>query len=151
MKSTTYLAIGVSVGALALYYYRHAPVNLLKKYLRGGEIKDSVNYLRITIPFVVSDMSVESARRVADSLKPREVIPTFSPPGLKFVFNPIVIPFSYGDFVWQPSPYQYKLMGSPADAKVRSMAKSAYKAGYRTTITDVPGGKKITFILEVPL
>lgn len=140
----TVLALG---GAYAMR--RAALEAMIREWLGGAPPGE--NYLQISIPFTVSDMAVDSARTVADSLKPRAVTPVLAPPGLDFHFQPILIATEFVEFRWQPPPYRRKLTGQPSDSAIKRLARAAYKTLYKTKVEKLRSGWKITLIGEVPL
>lgn len=146
-------AVGVPVGMAAAYAFRRGAIIAFVRSWLGGPPVSPENYIQFSMAFNISDMDMESARKVADSLKPRSITPVYDPPALQFTFNPIHIPTKFIEFRWQPPPYRHELFGRPSRGAIRRLAESAYKTLYKTKIERMAGGSgwTITLLAEVPL
>lgn len=146
-----YAAVGVTLGIGATYALRKAAVKAFLREWLGGPPAPTENYIQIAIPFTIKDMDIASARKVADSLKPRLVTPVFDPPALDFHFDPIVISTRFVQFRWQPARYRRKLVGRPSKGAIRRLAEATYRTAYKTRIDKIATGWKVTLVAEVPL
>jgi len=124
---------------------------LILKFLRERYIlQPAGDYVRITVPLPTSNLSSESARRIAETLKPREIQPRFSPPGLLVKWKPIRIASHGFVFSWQP-PDKFidlskKPQGRSAEA-IREAAKVASKAVAKTRVYRTEAGTWIADIV----
>jgi len=124
---------------------------LILKILREKyTLRPAGDYVRITVPLPTSNLSSESARRIMEALKPREVQPRFSPPGLLVKWKPIKIASHGFVFSWQP-PDKFidlskKPQGRSAEA-IRKAAKVASKAVAKTRVYRTETGTWIADIV----
>ena len=146
-------AVGIPLGiGVAILLRKEVMARFIESWItRFGPLRPPENYLRLNFPFVIKDMDKESARRVADDIKPLSVSPVYAPPSLDFHFKPIVISTRYIQFRWQPPAHRFPLTGKPDKGKVNRMAEAAIKSLYKTKIDRVPAGWKITLVAEIPI
>lgn len=153
MKGHLLTIVGIPLGiGLAILLRRETVANFIEGWIaRLGPPRPPENYLRLSIPFVIKDMDKESARRVADDIKPISVTPVYRPPALEFNFKPIVISTKYIQFRWQPPAHRYPLTGKPDSGRINRMADAAIKSLYKTRIDRIRAGWKITLVAEIPI
>lgn len=155
MRWYGYSLLGVVGGLAGLYLLDKTLIESFQRSLSGlFPTEESLpdNYVQIRIPLKISDMAIESAQKIAQSLEPRAVTPVFVPPALDFHFAPVAIDTDFVKFRWQPPPYRKLLTGKAAKpSRIALVAQKASTTFYRTEVRQLREGWELTLIGEIPL